>query len=77
MPENNSLFDKAVVTPDEIATPVTAPVDDVIDIDLSATSKKHGLLKCILRVPAMWMIWSRRCSGLSNGSRPRDRNWLP
>lgn len=40
MPENNSLFDKAVVTPDEIATPVTAPVDDVIDIDLSVTSKK-------------------------------------
>jgi hypothetical protein len=38
MPE---LFDKAVVTPDEVATPVTVPVEnDIIDLDLSVTQKK-------------------------------------
>lgn len=38
MPE---LFDKAVVTPDEVATPVTTPVEsDIVDLDLSVTQKK-------------------------------------
>jgi hypothetical protein len=38
MPE---LFDKAVVTPDEVTTPVTVPVEnDIIDLDLSVTQKK-------------------------------------
>jgi hypothetical protein len=41
MPENNSLFNQAVMTTNEVATPVTVPVeDDFIDIDLSVTRKK-------------------------------------
>jgi hypothetical protein len=38
MPE---LFDKAVVTPDEVTTSVTVPVEnDIIDLDLFVTQKK-------------------------------------